>query len=255
MADRRTSEGALKTVLVTAAVALVGSVLVATSAVLLRPLQVANKEADRQQHFAELIGQLPRPESVTVEALVVSLESGDEMPSLDPRRYDQRRAARDPAQRVPVPAEIDVAGLKARAPHAVVYLATEDDRLRQVILPVRGRGFGSMLYGYVALAPDANTVAGLTFYEHAETPGLGALIDSPEWKAQWRDKKVRDPGGVMRLGVGTGVVAPDGPEAPYQVDGLTGATWTGNGVTNLLHYWLGDHGFGPYLRKLRQGGG
>jgi len=251
MADRRKSESAMKTLLVTAAVALVGSVLVATSAVLLRPLQVANKEADRQQHFAELIGQLPRPESVTVEARVIDLESGAYASDLDPRRYDQRRAARDPAQRVAVPPEIDVAGLKARAPYAVVYLATEGDRLRQVILPVRGRGFGSMLFGYVALAADANTIAGLTFYEHGETPGLGALIDAPDWKAQWRGKKVRDTGGVMRVGVGTGMVVPDGPEAPYQVDGLTGATWTGNGVTNLLHYWLGDHGFGPYLRTLR----
>jgi Na+-transporting NADH:ubiquinone oxidoreductase subunit C len=60
---------------------------------------------------------------------------------------------------------------------------------------------------------------------------------------------------VIRLGVGTGIVVPDGPEAPYRVDGLTGATWTGNGVTNLLHYWLGDHGFGPYLGELRKGRG
>jgi len=251
------------------AVALIGSVLVAGSAVLLRPWQIANKEAERQENFAELVRQSPgiaelvrqlpgiaenktAPEEIEVVARVVDLETGDYVPSLEPRLYDQRRAARDPELRVEVPPELDVAGLKVRARYAVVYLVRQAEETRLVILPVRGRGYGSMLYGYLALAGDTNTVVGLSFYEHAETPGLGALVDSPSWKAQWRGKTVRDQGGVLRLGVGTGRISTDSPEAPYQVDGLTGATWTANGVTHLLHYWLGDHGFGPYLRKIVQ---
>jgi Na+-transporting NADH:ubiquinone oxidoreductase subunit C len=256
------NDSPLKTLLVTVAVALVGSILVTTSAVLLRPLQLANKEAESQKHFADLIELMPRPGEAAaiadgdgVEARVVDLQSGDYVPAIDPLLYDQRQAAKDPAQMVEIPPDMDVAGLKARARYALVYLVREDGKVQLIVLPVRGRGYASMLYGYLALRGDANTVAGLSFYEHAETPGLGALIDAPDWKAQWRGKKVRDPGGVMRLGVGTGIVVRDGPEAPYQVDGMTGATWTGNGVTNLLHYWLGDHGFGPYLRKLRQGEG
>jgi Na+-transporting NADH:ubiquinone oxidoreductase subunit C len=111
-----------------------------------------------------------------------------------------------------------------------------------------------MLYGYLGLFDDMNTVAGLTFYEHTETPGLGALIDDPEWKNQWRGKAVWD-GPVLMLGVGAGRIEPGSPEAKYQVDGLTGATWTAQGVTNLLHYWLGEGGYGPYLEKLKQRGG
>lgn len=263
------NDSPLKTLAVTLAVALVGSILVAGSAVILRPLQIANKEAERQAHFAELVRQLPEiaelvrqlpgvgedmaaPEGIDVVAQVVDLDTGDYVPSMEPRLYDQRRAAKDPEQRVAIPPEADIAGLKARARFAVIYLVRQAGQVKLVVLPVRGRGYGSMLYGYLALAPDANTVVGLTFYEHAETPGLGALVDVPSWKLQWRGKKVRDEGGVLMIGVGAGRIAPDSPDAPYQVDGLTGATWTANGVTHLLHYWLGDHGFGPYLHKLRK---
>lgn len=266
------NDSALKTVTVTLAVALAGSVLVASSAVLLRPLQIANKEAERRERFAELVQQLPgleelvrqlpgadegmvAAEGIEVEAKVVDLETGNYVPTMDPQLYDQRRAAQDPEMSVAVPPEHDVAGLKRRARYAVVYLVRQAGDIRMVILPVRGRGYASMLYGYLALAGDANTVLAVTFYEHAETPGLGALIDSPSWKAQWEGKKVRDEAGVLRVGVGTGHIPADSPQAPYQVDGLTGATWTSNGVTNLLHYWLGDHGFGPYLRKLEERGG
>jgi len=256
------NDSPVKTIVVTVAVALVGSVLVTTAAVLLRPLQLANKELESRKHFAELIELAPRPgdaaqiaEGFSVEARVVDLQSGDYAPALDPLLFDQRRAAKDPASMVEIPSRLDVAGLRTRARFAVVHLVKEAGHLQLVILPVRGRGYASMLYGYLALGDDFNTVAGLTFYEHAETPGLGALIDSPEWKEQWRAKRIRDPDGVMRLGVGIGVIPPGAPEADYQVDGLTGATWTGNGVTNLLHYWLGEHGFGPYLDKLRRGEG
>lgn len=245
------NESPLKTVAVTVAVALVGSILVSGSAVLLRPYQIANKEAERQRHIVALFEQLPDAGG-RVEARVVDLQSGDYVPSIEPRLYDQRRAAADPDASVEIAPAADIAGLRRRARHAVVYLVQQDGQTRLLVLPVRGRGYGSMLYGYLGLAGDANTVLGLSFYEHGETPGLGALIDSPGWKAQWNGKQVADAGGTIRLGVGTGPVAADSPEAAYQVDGLTGATWTSRGVTNLLRYWLGDDGFGPYLRKIRE---
>jgi Na+-transporting NADH:ubiquinone oxidoreductase subunit C len=243
-----------KTVVITLAVALAGSVLVAGSAVLLRPLQLANKEAERPAHIAEIVQMLPDPGDIQVEARVVDLATGDYVSSIDPVLYDQRQAAKDPDRSVEIPGEDDIAGLGRRARFAAVYLVRQAGEMRLVVLPVRGRGYGSMLYGYLGLFDDMNTVAGLTFYEHAETPGLGALIDDPEWKNQWHGKVIWD-GPVLMLGVGTGRIEPGSPEAKYQVDGLTGATWTAQGVTNLLHYWLGEHGYGPYLEKLKQRGG
>lgn len=253
------NDSPLKAVIVTLAVALVASILVAGSAVLLRPMQIANKEVERQKRLVEIVRLLPEADErltavddIQVEARVVDLASGDYVASVEPRLYDQRQAATDPERRIEIPPETDIAGLKRRAPFAVVYLVRQAGEVRLVILPVRGRGYGSMLYGYLGLAADTNTVVGLNFYEHAETPGLGALVDSPSWKAQWQGKKARDEVGILRLGVGQGRIAPDSPETLYQVDGLTGATWTSNGVTNLLHYWLGEHGFGPYLRKIKR---
>ncbi|MBC8240108.1 MAG: NADH:ubiquinone reductase (Na(+)-transporting) subunit C [Alphaproteobacteria bacterium] len=250
------NNSARKTIIVTLTVALVCSVLVAGSAVLLKPLQIENKETARRSHIAALShileerygSQIP----ITLEVRLIDLASGVVVTNVDPVSYDQRRAAADPARQVMVPADQDLAGLKTRAPWAVIYIARRAGRLEMVMLPVRGRGFGSMLYGYLALGADLEHVLGLSFHEHGETPGLGALIDSQDWKRRWRGKIIRD-GGIIKLGVAPGPVDPSSELARYQVDALTGATWTGMGVTNLLHYWLGPHGFGPYLAKLREG--
>ncbi|MGB5809872.1 MAG: FMN-binding protein, partial [Polyangiales bacterium] len=110
------------------------------------------------------------------------------------------------------------------------------------------------MYGFIALEPDGNTVADVTFYDHAETPGLGDQIADPAWRARWREKRLYDPSGSLRFEVVKGSVAKEDPLAPYRVDGISGATLTGNGVTHLIRYWLGDHGYGKYLQRLREGG-
>ncbi|NNF67469.1 MAG: FMN-binding protein, partial [Gammaproteobacteria bacterium] len=107
---------------------------------------------------------------------------------------------------------------------------------------------------YLALENDANTVRGLRFYRHAETPGLGDQVDKPSWRAQWRGKKLFGDDGVLRIEVIRGTVATDATQMQhagnYQVDGLAGATLTGRGVTSMIHYWVGAHGFGPYLDRV-----
>jgi Na+-transporting NADH:ubiquinone oxidoreductase subunit C len=252
------NDSPLKSVLVAFIVCLVGSILVAGSAVLLRPAQIANKERDRKARIADLIARVPDvgkrfqiDQPGLLEARVVDLASGRYEPSIDAARFDQRRAARDPQQSVKIAAARDLAQIKRRARFAVVYLVRDKGQLKAVILPVHGRGYGSVLYGYLALAADTRTVIGLSFYEHGETPGLGALIDSPAWRGKWQGKKVWDDGDKPGLGVAKGKVDPKSPKAAYLVDGLTGATWTSRGVTSLLRFWLGEDGFGPYLRRIR----
>jgi Na+-transporting NADH:ubiquinone oxidoreductase subunit C len=123
-------------------------------------------------------------------------------------------------------------------------------------LPVYGTGYISTLRGYLALDADLNTIRGLSFYEHAETPGLGSEIENPRWRELWVGKRARDAAGALRLGVARGAVDPDSPDADFLVDGISGATRTGVGVTNLLRFWLGPDGFGPFLERLaREGGG
>ena len=122
-----------------------------------------------------------------------------------------------------------------------------------MILPVHGAGLWSTLYGYLSVAPDGNTIEGFRFYSHAETPGLGDQIDDPDWLAQWVGRQIAGPDGEPRFEVVRGTVQrADNPAAIHQVDGLSGATLTGRGVTNLVRYWTGPHGFGPYLDRFRQ---
>lgn len=247
-----------KTLAVAFTVALVCALIVSGTAVLLKPLQVANERRDRQQHIREIVGRLPGAETLlqtadkqAVEAHVVELATGNYVRDLDPATYDQREAARDPQMSVEIPAKHDLARLKRRAKYATVYLVKRDGEIDLIILPVHGSGYASTIYGFLALQGDANTVEALTFFEHEETPGLGAQIDDPEWRSQWQGKKARDEEGEIRIGVAKGSVEPNAPEATYQVDGISGATRTSNAVTRLLRFWLGDYGFGPFLERIR----
>jgi Na+-transporting NADH:ubiquinone oxidoreductase subunit C len=132
-----------------------------------------------------------------------------------------------------------------------VYLVKKDGKLDQVILPIDGKGLWGSLYGFLALSDDLNSVRGITFYEHAETPGLGGEIDNPTWQAKWGGKKVYDKEGSVQLSLAKGVADQNNP---HQVDGLSGATLTANGVTDLVQYWLGDDAFKKFLERLQAEG-
>ena len=121
-----------------------------------------------------------------------------------------------------------------------------------MILPVRGYGLWGILYGYLAISKDLNTIVGLEFYEHKETPGLGAEIDNPAWKALWNGKKLFDEKGNLLIKVIKGKVTVNEANSNYKVDGLSGATLTSNGVTNLLAFWLGELGYLKFLSNLKE---
>jgi Na+-transporting NADH:ubiquinone oxidoreductase subunit C len=243
-----------RTFLVALAVALVCATVVSTTALALRPRQRANREAERRAQLRDLVARLPGADALLagageVEALAIDLETGAPAPSIDPATFDPRRAAADPAAGVAIPAAADVAGLERRARHAVVYVVKDGRRVELVVLPVEGSGYGGPIRGFVALGADANTILALSFFEHLETPGVGARIDDPAWRARWQGKRARDAEGRLRVGVATERLDPS--DAPHQVDGISGATITSEAVGNLLRYWLGDHGYGPFLRTLR----
>jgi len=128
----------------------------------------------------------------------------------------------------------------------MVFDVVENGELQAMIFPIEGKGLWSTLYGYIALAPDANTVVGITFYDHGETPGLGGEVDNPRWKSLWPGRKVFDERGNPVIQVKKGSAGPPAKD-PHQVDGLSGATLTSRGVTALVQFWLGENGYGPYL--------
>ena len=135
----------------------------------------------------------------------------------------------------------------------MVYLLKKDGKLQRLILPIYGKGLWSTMYGLIALDSDFNTIESFGFYEHAETPGLGGEVDNPTWKAGWVGKKAFDNGGPPVIRVIKGKVNTKAPGASHEVDGISGATLTCNGVTNTVDFWLGPNGFGPYLDKLKGG--
>ncbi|TAN50517.1 MAG: Na(+)-translocating NADH-quinone reductase subunit C [Methylococcaceae bacterium] len=263
-----------KTVMVALALCLVGAVLVSGSAVILKPLQVANKAKDEKLNILEVVGLLEADTDVDeafkqFEAKIVDLATGDYVDSIDPKTYDQRKAAKDPVMGEAIPADQDIASIKRKAKYAKVYLVKQDGRLKSVILPVNGYGLWSTMYGFMALEADGETVIGMNLYDQAETPGLGGEVVNPKWKALWKGKKVYNYSqaavhesnlsekgqtieiGDVALGLVKGGVDPSKPGSEYQVDALAGATLTSRGVSNLVQYWMGKDGFALYLAKIR----
>ena len=245
-------------------VCLVCSVLVSAAAVSLKPTVRVNKALDKKKNILMAAGLLGANESAgvsriqelyeNIDARVIDLSTGD-YTDIDPSQFDGKKSAKDPQQNIIIATGDDLAGIKTRSKFSDVYLVSEKGRVRKVILPVNGKGLWSTLYGFLALdTKDFNTIRGLVFYEHAETPGLGGEVDNPNWKALWDGKKAYGENGEVLIDVVKGQVVPGNPKAKYQVDGLSGATITANGVKNMLRYWLGKEGFEAYIQNLRRQG-
>ncbi|MDX1315152.1 MAG: FMN-binding protein, partial [Eudoraea sp.] len=98
--------------------------------------------------------------------------------------------------------------------------------------PVSGKGLWSTLYGYFALEPDAKTVRGITFYQHGETPGLGAEIEKDWFQSKFAGKKLFESGQPTEFRV----TKPGSASGDYAVDGISGATLTAKGVESLLRH-------------------
>lgn len=241
--------------------ALACSALVTGAVVGLRPMQEANRQLDRQKNILRAASLYQGKGDVAelfqaVRTRLVDLDSGEFVPEdqIDAKTYDQRRASRETdASRALAKGE-DLAGLSRRERYSLVYLVERNKRVDQIILPIRGKGLWSTMYAYVALDADLNTIRGISFYEHGETPGLGGEVENSDWQQSWQGKHVFAPDKSVALRVIKGK-AEGGEAAIHQIDGLSGATMTGAGVSSLLRFWFGEHGFQPFLTRMRQKGG
>jgi len=248
------------TLLFSAALCVVCAIMVSASAVSLKDLQEANKALDRKINVLEAAGLIEADAKVsaaeveglfgTFEAVFVDLATGKELEGGDTETYDQQRAKKNPATSSEVPTNLSRV---SRIPNkAVVYKVLDDAGVvKTLILPIEGYGLWGTLYGFLALEADTSTVVGLTYYEHKETPGLGGEIENPRWKRLWPGRKVYDEDWQTALEVIKGNAGPATAD-PYRVDGLSGATITSRGVTNMIDFWMGDRAFGPYLESLRR---
>lgn len=261
-----------KTIAIALSLCLVCAVFVSFAAVALKPLQINNKELDMKKNILDVAGLLEAGSDIDaafaekIEPKIVDLESGEYIDSINAAEYDQRKAAKDPAQSVAIPKDKDIAHIRIKAKYAKVFLVKENGGIKSIILPINGYGLWSTLYGFLSLDPDGQTVQSINFYDQAETPGLGGEVVNPNWRALWKGKKVYaetdqpslEKGLIAEADVGEpaltlikGTVDSSKPGSQYQVDGLAGATLTSTGVSNLIRYWMSKEGFAPYLSKVR----
>ena len=248
------NESVQKTITVALVLCLVCAVFVSSAAVILRPAQAVNEKANMQMNILQAAGLYDPLQSIQkqfqiVTTRLVNLETGEFVEGMDAERYNQRKASKDPSMNRVLSVEADIASIKRQAKIAKIYLIENGDQIEKIILPIHGYGLWSTLYGFMALEGDGNTVAGLGFYEHAETPGLGGEVDNPNWKGQWTGKQVYNGDAVALRLVKGGADRSDS----YGVDALSGATLTSRGVDNLLKFWMSDAGFKPFLDNLKQG--
>lgn len=252
MANKDSTMG---TIVVAMVLCIVCSVVVSTAAVMLKPTQQENKKKDFQRSILAAAGLLQEGKTVEeqfeqVTTKLVDLDSGKYTDG-DAASFDQRQAAKDPALSEELADDLDEAKISRRENTSAVYLISDAaGNLDKIILPIRGAGLWSTLYGFIALESDYDTIAGIGFYEHGETPGLGGEVDNPRWKQIWIGKEIFNDSGDVSIQVIKGQASRDDA---HSIDGLSGATLTSKGVSDLVRFWLGDNGFKPYLSNLKEG--
>jgi len=251
------NDSILKTFLVAFLLCVVCSILVCLAAIVRIDKEAYNKQLEIRKTvlfaggFQQQIddgGNIDELFTSNMELKLVDLATGEYTTAVDAATYDQKEAVDNPELSVKIPADLDLAGIGTRAKYAAIYLAKNG----AVILPVRGAGMWAPMYGYISIAADGTTVDGFTFYQHGETPGLGAEVDNPNWKKQWPGKQVFNSSGKLAIKVvKKGKFNPSAADAVNTIDGIAGSTVTGDKVHGIMRYWFGEHGFAPFLTKLK----
>ncbi|WP_066803369.1 Na(+)-translocating NADH-quinone reductase subunit C [Moraxella oblonga] len=256
-----------KTLLTALVLCLVCSVLVSAAAISMKPKQDSNVLLDRNKNIlmaANLFDPAKdNPSKVNelfknVEIKLINTETGkfatdDELKSAgisDVGAYDPEKASKNPATAISLKGD-DPAQIGAVAKLLKVYLINDEaGQLKNVVLPINGNGLWGQIYGFLTLKADLNTIEGIAFYKHKETPGLGALIETPKWRATWVGKQAYEGDKIV-----TGVVKSGTPKpTEHYVDGITGATLTSAGVNNMIQFWLSERAYKPFLDNLKKGG-
>ena len=225
------------------------AIIVSVTAVSVRPEQNLNVENEKKIKILAAAGiQTDRvdEEFSKIKTVFVDFET-DKLVIIDPA-YDHIKAASNPDLSTVIPKADDIAVLKRRENIGTIYVwVDEQNDIEKLVLPIRGYGLWGTLYGYLSLDSDLNTVRGIEYYDHKETPGLGGEVDNPNWKSDWYGKRIYNDDGSVALYVTKGASLTD-----YEIDGISGATLTTNGVSNMIKYWLGDNGYGPIIKNLNE---
>ncbi len=250
------------TLLVAFSICFIASILVSTAAVGLKPIQEENKKADLLKNILTVGGLYKEGEDINkvykenITPEIIELKTGEVLPEekfdkiVNLEDFNILSVANSKKWGKDIPADKDIAKIKRMPKYMIIYKVMKNDEVEKYILPIYGKGLWSTMFAFISLGKDLHTIEGISFYEHGETPGLGGEVDNPKWKKIWIGKQAYDTNGNLKIRVIKRKVDENSPNAKYEVDGLSGATLTTRGVNNLVRFWLGDDGYGPYIKKL-----
>ncbi len=254
-------ESTAKTFLVVFVLCLVCSIFVAGITVSLRDIQDKAKALDKQENIVRVSGlnfvegkdNAADIYEKNIQGKFVSIKDNKVLSKVEADKllndqkvkfvsdFDYVAVSKAGEYSHPIAGDKDVAGIRFRSDVMPVFVAKQDGKVISYIFPFYGQGLWSTLFGYLAIAPDGKTVQGVNFYEHGETPGLGGEISNPIWDAKWQGKNLYDGATILHVVKGSATKS-------TEIDGISGATLTGKGVTNCLQYWLSDDAYGKLLK-------
>jgi Na+-transporting NADH:ubiquinone oxidoreductase subunit C len=223
-----------------ASVTVVCSLLLASAATLLKDRQQENIKLDMQKNILASAGFISEDKEFTRKDILNLYDNNISSMVIDKNGQkveDKAVEQLDPKK------DTDLLPL---------YFSQESGEIKSYILPISGKGLWSTIYGYLALEPDVNTVKGITFYQHGETPGLGGEITQDWFRNNFIGKRIYSPEGeLVSITVIKGKVEgaiPDSEKYHY-VDGISGSTLTGNGLNNFLMSDLKK--YEPFFNQIR----
>jgi Na+-transporting NADH:ubiquinone oxidoreductase subunit C len=213
-----------------AVVCVICSLVLSATATLLKERQDVAVELDRKLNVLKAFGvqtvdtsgmKMPKDEidryfTENISEVYVSKETGDIVENPDPAQLKKEAKERTHEARSLLP----------------LYVWQEGGTPLKYAFPTSGMGLWSIVHGYIALDRDLSTIIGVTFYKHGETPGLGGEVSADWFMNQFKDKIIYAGGSLVQLEVVKGKAPED---SNYQVDGMSGATMTGNGLNIFMN--------------------
>ena len=220
-----------------AAVTMICSVLLASAATLLKERQDQNVQLDIKCNILTVLG-LTENKAVEPEKIFALYNDKVEtfVVDLDGKLVNGRKAE-----------DIDP---KAEPDLLPVYARKEGAKLTAYCVPTQGKALWSTVKGYIALEDDLNTVKGITFYSHGETPGLGGEIDKTWFTEAFKGKTIlNNAGEIVSVTIIKGKMRGDEKDPEHLVDGISGATLTGKGLNQFIKATLEK--YEPYFKTVR----
>ncbi len=220
-----------------AAVTMVCSVLLASAATLLKERQDRNVQLDIKWNILSVL-DLVESRDVEAEEVFRLFDSNVRTYVVDPagNKVDGKNAE-----------EVDP---KSEPDLLPVFARVDGDVTAAYCIPTQGKALWSTVKGYIALENDLNTVKGITFYSHGETPGLGGEIDKEWFTEGFKGKTILDENGaVVSIHIVKGKLRGGEADLEHKVDGISGATLTTKGLNEFIKYTLDR--YEPFFKTVR----